>query len=127
MSSNFRGSLDPMRANGEYVTHVATFDIGASGAHTKEYGSGMSVARNAAGKYTITFSEWGPVLMDLKVTHYAQADASGLHCRPTDGTFATTATSATVDYEAWDLATPTQTEIPSGDRVCITAVFKKTA
>ena len=116
-----------MRANAEIITQVCVFDIGASGAHTKVAGNGMSVARDAAGKYTITFTEWGPVLAEVRVQHFAQADAGPLLARPTDGSFTTSATSATVAYETWDLDTSAQTELPDGDRVCITAVFFKTS
>lgn len=121
-----RGSLSPVRANADTHEVIAVFDIGASGAHTKAHGAGMSVARSAAGKYTITFTEWGPVLIDLKVTHWAQADAAQLAVRPTEGSFSTSAASATAAYESWDLDTPAQTDFPSGDRVTIRATFLKT-
>lgn len=121
-----KGSLIPQRSNVETFDVIAVFDIGASGAHTKAYGSGMSVARTAAGKYTITFTEWGPVLIDLDVRHWAQVDAAPLAVRPSEGEFSASATSATAKYESWDLDTPAQTELPSGDRVTIRATFLKT-
>lgn len=131
MAGGMKGSLSPIRGNKEIEEVLAVFDIGASGAHTKVYGSGMSVARTAAGKYTITFTEWRPVLVDVRVQHWAQADASPLDCRPTDGSFTYSATSASVDYEAWSqgttVANPAQTEIPDGDRVTISVRFLKTA
>jgi hypothetical protein len=121
-----RGNQIPVRANAETFDVVGVFDIGAAGAHTKVYGAGMSVARTAAGKYTITFTEWGPVLLDLDVRHWPQADAAPLVPRPSDGGFTKSATTATATYETWDLDTPAQTELPNGDRVTIRATFLKT-
>lgn len=127
MAGGMKGALSPVRSNKEVEEVIAVFNIGASGAHTKVYGSGMSVARTAAGKYTVTFTEWRPVLIDFTVQHWAQADAGPLLCRPTDGSFTSSATTASVKYEAWDLDTSAQTELPDGDRVTITAKFLKTA
>jgi hypothetical protein len=121
-----RGNQVPVRANAETFDVVAKFSIGASGAHTKTYGAGMSVARTAAGKYTITFTEWGPVLLDMDIRHHATADAAGLVARPTKASFTKSATTATALYETWDLATPTRTEIPNGDEVTIRVTFLKT-
>lgn len=120
-----KGSLKPVRSNVEVHEVYAVFDIGASGAHTKVYGDGMSVARTAAGKFTITFTEVGPVLLDLDVRVWRQADAESLVARPTDGGFSFTNKTAT--FETWEIdETQAQVDPANGDRTTIKAVFLKT-
>lgn len=121
----FRGSLSPKRVNVETIETLCVFDIGAAGAHTKVYGSGISVARTAAGKYDVTFTEWGPVLVDFQVTVWRQTDAETLTARPTDGSFSNSA--GTCKYEIWEIdETAAQVDPASGDRVTIRATFLKT-
>ncbi len=123
-----KGCLSPERANVEVWEAIAVFNIGATGLHTRVRGGGMSVARTAAGKYTITFTEWGPVLVDLEVTVHRTADAAPLLPRPTKNSFTATAATAPALYETWNVAgTPAQTELTSGDVVTIRATFLKTA
>jgi hypothetical protein len=123
----FKGSLKPQRSNQEVIDTIAVFDIGADGAHTRVHGGGMSVARTAAGKYTITFTEWGPVLVDMTITVWRQTDAESLVARPTDGSFSATATSASAKFEIWEIdESAAQVDPASGDRVTIRAVFLKT-
>lgn len=121
------GSTKPVRSKTEVNQVTCAFDIGASGAHTLKYGTGMSVARTAAGKYTVTFQEAGMILLDFYVNHWPAVDAQPLDCSARIGTFTapTAAADATVKYEAWDNDTTAQTELASGDRVVITAVFLK--
>lgn len=119
----------------EVQTLHSKWDIGATGAHTKATsvpGTGFaSVARSAAGKYTVTFARGIPVgkLVDFQLTHWAAADAANMNLRPSVATFTaeTSAAAATMKYESWDNDTTAQTELSSGDQVSITAIFMKTA
>ncbi len=118
----------------EVLEFVSSWEIGASGAHTKTTGipgTGFTgVARTGAGQYTITFQRNMPVgpLVDLKVSHWPQANAAPLVASALDGGFTaeTAAAAATALYETMDLETPARTELPNGDRVTITARFLKT-
>ncbi len=122
------------RANNEVYTLISQWDIGATGAHTKTAnvpGSGFSsVARTAAGKYTITFTK-GQLptgrLINVKITHWPAANAEPRVCMPTVGTYTseTDSSGATVKYEAWKLTTPAQVELATGDKVTIEAKFLK--
>lgn len=118
----------------EVVELISLWTIGSTGAHTKTSGVGGegfdSVARTAAGKYTVTFSKGTPrgTLVSLELVHWPAADAQPLDLRPSVGTWTpeTSAAKATVKYEAWDNDTTAQTELASGDKVTIKAVFLKT-
>lgn len=123
-----------MKGYDEVVELVSKWDIGSTGAHTKvSYvpGTGFaSVARTAAGKYTVTFARGLPLgpMVDCVLTHWAAADAANLNLRPTVGgyTAETSAAAATMLYEAWDNDTTAKTELASGDQVSITCRFLKT-
>ncbi len=126
---------NPMRCADEVVTFISKWDVGATGAHTKTTGfpgTGFSgVARDSAGNYTITFQRGMPVggLASLSFQHWAQAGTEPLALTPLeDEVVAETAGAAgTAGYEAWAIDdTPALTELPSGDKVTITAVFLKT-
>lgn len=119
----------------EIQTSVALWDIGATGAHTKTAnvpGKGFtSVARTAAGKYTVTFARGVPVgqFMGLQLDLQTAADAGPLNLKYTAGSYTseTQAAQATALYEAWSVGTaPAETEIPSGSKVLMTAVWQKT-
>lgn len=120
------GSLKPARAYDEVITLVSRWEIGATGAHTKDFGKGFSsVARTAAGAYTVTFTDVpeGP-LIGLEVQHWSQATVEPLVTSPVDGSYS--ASAKTVKYETWAIdTTPAQTELPSGDKVTIIATFIK--
>jgi hypothetical protein len=112
------------RTTDEYIELVGLWDIGASGAHTKNSKcSGLrSVTRNAAGKYTVGFDR--PVfrgdLISMDVYHIPVAGTGPLNMRPTKAAYTreNLTTIASQDYEAWSVgATPAQTEVPSGDQV----------
>lgn len=129
------GSLKPIRSGTETYQLISMWDIGASGAHTKTSGvSGegfASVARTAAGKYTITFSLGATTpgrLIDLEITHWPAVDAASLDVQPRTATWTAESgsTGASVKYEAWDNDTTAQTELASGDQVTIKATFLKT-
>jgi hypothetical protein len=124
------GSKKPLRCVDRVTQYHSLWDIGASGAHTKTSGfpnTGFSgVARTAAGKYTITFSdvEMGG-LVCLELVHWHAADTEPKLLAPTLSTYS--ASAKTVAYEAWDVdETATQIEIPSGDKVSIVATFLDT-
>src|SRR5260221_12143100 len=109
----------PLRSYDEIQEMTSMWDIGASGAHTKTAnvpGTGFtSVARTAAGKYTVTFAKTNPIgpLVQLVLTYWGVADAAALDLRATTATYTaeTSAAAATVKYESWDLATPSQAEL----------------
>ncbi len=128
-------SISLMRAGDEVMTFISKWDVGATGAHTKTTGfpgTGFdSVARDSAGNYTITFSPSMPVggLVGLNVQHWPQAGVEPMVCVPLEDEVVaeTSSASATAGYEAWVIdETGALTEIPSGDKVTITAVFLKT-
>jgi hypothetical protein len=121
------GTISPVKAAGEHITYFSRWEIGASGAHTKDYGVGFaSVARNIAGDYTITFTEVpeGP-LVDVRIQHWPQAANEPKLCCANDDGY--TAASKTLLYKAWDVdETQTLIEIPSGDKVTIACTWLKT-
>lgn len=127
-------NYSPMRCQDEVLTIISSWDIGASGAHTKTAnipGTGFaSVARTAAGKYTVTFARGVPIgpFLDLHIEHYPAVDAQPLDAHPKLSTFTaeTAAAQATVKYETWDNDTTAQTELANGDKVVITARWLKT-
>lgn len=124
------GDQKPIRASDETYQVCCYFTIGASGAHTLVYGKGMSVARTAAGKYTITFQKSGPVLVDLKCNPHGAVDTERPIVTPTVSGFtkATATADATALVEAWDVdETATQIELASGTAIAYTATFLKTA
>lgn len=122
------GMLYPQRAAADTISYVSLWTIGATGAHTRVYGRGFSgVARTAAGKYTITFTEVpeGP-LVDLKLTLWKAADEEPKILAPTLASY--DAVAKTVKYEAWDIdETAAQVELISGGKVAITATWLRTA
>lgn len=117
------GSLKPMRASTEVIEVTARFTV-SSEVLTKTYGGGISAAKTASGKYTLTFTEFGPVLMglDVKIAR-AAGDASAVG-RESAGTYS--ASAGTVDIEIWDVATPTLLTVADTDVITITAKFLKT-
>ncbi len=127
-------AYNPMRSGDEVLTLHSKWDIGASGAHTKVAnvpGTGFaSVARTAAGKYTITFSRGLPpgVLVECRIVDWPAVDAEPFDCTPKKSGFTaeTAAAAATLLYEAWDHDTTAQTELASGDQVSIVCTFLKT-
>jgi len=119
-----------MRSYDEVITFHSRWVIGASGAHTKAAGvagSGFrSVARNVAGKYTVTLSDppVGPIV-DVKLTHWPADAAAPKNLRPTVSSYDPSA--KTLKYEAWSVGTtPALAELASGDQVSIEVVFQKT-
>lgn len=124
------GTIKPVRCADEIITYVSRWEVGASGAHTKDYGKGFaSVAKDGstAGRYVITFTEVpeGP-LVDLRITHWSQAGAEAKVCAPVDGSYS--ASAKTVKYQSHDIdETAALAEVPSGDKISITAVWLKTA
>ncbi len=128
-------AISPMRSADEVITYTSRWNIGATGAHVKSTGipgTGFSgVARDAAGKYTITFQRGIPVgpLVELRITPFHVADEEGYIGRPTQAGFTaeTAAAAATHTYESWVVdETAAQTDWPSTAEVAITAVFLKT-
>lgn len=123
---NIPGSIKPVRSADEIIEVMAQFSA-SSGALTKTFGSGMSVAKNATGKYTITFTKYGPVLLSLDIVNWGAADASPLVCRPTTATYSKSVSTATVDFEVWEVdGASSQANPADGDTVVIKAVFLKT-
>lgn len=126
-------SRNYMRCEDEVITFHSKWDIGSTGAHTKATGCNgtgfASVARTAAGKYTITFQRGIPVgkLLELRVGHWPAVDAARFHAGPVKAGFTaeTAGAAATMLYETWDSDTTAQTELTSGDQVSIVAVFQK--
>jgi hypothetical protein len=126
----------PVLCEDELQTFHSMWDIGSTGAHTKTANSGgkgfAKVDRSDTGEYTITFTKTLAglgTLVDLHLTHWHAADATPRWLGPTVGSFVaeTPSAAATVEYESWDLATPSLAELVSGDKVSITAVFLKTS
>ncbi len=116
-----------MRAQDELITFSGRYTVGASGAHTiAAGGKGIaSVARTAAGKYTMTFTEvpFGPIV-HASATHWAQIDAEPLRIDPKEGGYSSTA--KTLLWESWVVdETAAQTEVPSGDEVSYSVTFLK--
>lgn len=129
-------SICTQRAYDEVIEMVSQWTIGSTGAHTRRTGvpgTGFaSVARTAAGKYTVTFAKGAPSgkLIDLQVTIWQAVDEESLIPRPSVSTFTaeTASAGATVKYETWVIdETAAQTEIPSGAIVTIRATWLKTS
>lgn len=125
----------PVLCADEVQTFISVWEIGADGAHTKKagvLGTGFaSVARTAAGKYTVTFSTGMPAggLVDFKITPWHVADEEPYNAQPTQGTFTaeTASAAATVKYESWVIdETAAQTDFPDTAEVTLTATFLKT-
>jgi hypothetical protein len=119
-----KGSIKPVRANVEYWEVVAQFSIDGSGGATLVYGDGMSVAHDATGEYTITFTEYGPgPLLDLEVKLWTAADAETPIASPVTGSYADGA----VQFEVWDVdETAAKVDPADGDTMVVTAKFLKT-
>lgn len=124
----------PMRGNDELRTYYSKWNVGASGAMTKDSavpGKGFaSVARTAAGKFTVTFNT-GVVgeLVDFEIHVWRTADAESFIGRPTKNgyTAATASAAATMLYEIWEIdETQLQVDPANGDIVTLKAVFLKT-
>jgi len=124
----------PIRCADEIIEFVSLWDIGATGAHTKAAnvpGSGFaSIARTAAGKYTITFARGLPIgpFLRLDVCHLPAVDTEQLDSGARKSGFIaeTAAAAATLKYESWDNDTAAQTDFVSGGQVSIRASFLKT-
>lgn len=120
------------RCMDEVISSVSKWTVGASGAHTKTTGcpgTGVSgVARDAAGKYTMTFQRGVPVgpFLGIQGQVFVAADAAPFIIRPTAYTAETAAAAATLTFEAWDAATPSQAEITNGATVVYTCRWYKT-
>lgn len=68
------GALSPVRSYTEVWETTVVFDIGAAGAHTVKYGRGISsVTRQAAGQFTVNFTDVGGALLDLEVRYQSVA------------------------------------------------------
>jgi hypothetical protein len=127
---------NPVRCYDEVVEAISTWDIGATGAHTKTSNipgtQFASVARTAAGKYTVTFSAGVPRgdLLALECFHQPAANAGPLNLRMTKASYTRESAAlgqATVLYEAWSVGTtPAQTELSNGDKVTLKAIWSKT-
>ncbi len=118
----------PIKASNELVTLTGRYTVGANGAHTiAAGGTGItSVARSAAGKYTMTFTEvpFG-LIVSAVAQHWPQIDAEPLVMAPSEGGY--TASARTLLFEAWVIdETAAQTEVPSGDEVSYMVTFLKT-
>ena len=127
--TSFPGDLKPVRANNEVMKVTCYFTIGATGAHTLAAGTGMSVARTAAGKYTITFTRSGPILLNCTCNPWGAVDTERPIVTPTVAGFtrATASADATLLVEAWDVdETATQIELASGTGITYEATFLKT-
>ena len=120
------GLLSPKRSYTETFDVEALFDVGGSGAMTIKYGKGIvSCAKTATGKYTVTFSEVGPKLLDLQVSFHMAADSESLVPRPTVDSFSLSAKTAA--FEVWEIdETAAQVEPASGSDCFIRATFLKT-
>lgn len=114
--------LNPVRNKGELWTMTCVFDVGASGAHALKYGKGMSVAKSATGKYTVTFTDVDGILVDLEVRYHSAADAESLVPRCTVDSFSRSAKTAA--FEVWEIdETAAQVEPASGTDCVIVATF----
>ncbi len=121
------GSLNPARVYGDTIEYVSRWTVGATGAHTKVWGPGFaSVARTAAGEYTVTFTEVppGPIL-DVRATHWPQVASEPLIIGPCEEGY--TASAKTLLLEAWVIdETAARTEVPDGDQVSISVRWART-
>lgn len=92
-----------------------------------DMGQGItSVAYNAAtGKYRITVIEWGQQL--LPGTHIEVHRAAGSAPRVVNvvRTITVSGTTATIDFEVWDMATPSLVDLALTDVITINLVFSK--
>ncbi len=119
------GTGAPVISTVEVWEQISVFDVGASGAHTKKYGNGMSVTRTAQGKFRINFTDVGGYLMELRIFVKGAADAESLVCRETVDSFSRSA--KTVLWECWEIdETAQQVDPPSGTDVVIVARWLKT-
>lgn len=93
-----------------------------------DHGAGItSVNYNGAtGKYRITVTEWGTQL--LPGTHIEVHRAAGGAPRVVNVIRTITAgtNSATIDFEVWDMATPSLVDLVNTDVITITLNFAKT-
>lgn len=92
-----------------------------------DQGAGItSVNYNAAtGKYRITVTEWGQQL--APGTHIEVHRAAGAAPRVVNVVRAITVsgTTATIDFEVWDMATPSLVDLAAADTITITLAFAK--
>jgi hypothetical protein len=120
-------ALSPKRAYDEVWEVIGTFTIGTDGAHTKQFGGRgiASVARDAAGQFTVTFTDVGSQLVDLDVRVWRTGTTgTPLVSAPTKDSFSRTA--KTAKFETWtSTGTTAKADPASGDRVTIRATFLK--
>ncbi len=120
-------ALSPVRAYDEIWEVIGIYTIGASGAHTKQYGGKgiRSVTRDAEGQFTVLFTDVGSQLLDLKVTVWrTEGSGEGLVIAPKIDSFSRSA--KTVEFEVWEIdETANNVDPASGDRVTIRATFLK--
>lgn len=95
-----------------------------------DQGAGITaVAYNAAtGKYRITLTEWGQQL--APGTHIEVHRAAGAAPRIVNvvraaPSVATGGATATIDFEVWDMATPSLVDLTTADTITITLAFTK--
>ncbi len=120
-------ALSPVRAGTEVVKLIAVFDVGSNGDMTIKYGKGIaSVADTATGKYTVTFTDPHPILLDMAVRIQSIADEEPLVCKYVVDSFDLAAKTATFEVNEID-ETEALAEPVSGSDCYIEATFLKTA
>lgn len=68
------GSLSDVLSYTEVWQTTVVFDVGATGAHTVKYGRGISsITRQAAGQFTVNFTDVGGALLDLDIRYQGVA------------------------------------------------------
>lgn len=129
----------PVRCADELMTFYASWDIGASGAHTKTAQIPATffkgVTRNSAGKYTVNFQAGAPVgpFVGLEVFHKHATGVKGLLTQEITGTYtsepagfqAGVTSGPSVNYEAWDAAGAANADPVSGDKILMRATWLK--
>lgn len=120
-------ALSPQRCYDETWEIIGTFTIGASGAHTKQYGGRgiSSISRSAAGKFQINMTDVGGRILDVDVKYWQTTGTAPLMVEPTVDSFS--ATAKTVLFEVYDADTPALTDPPSGALATVRVRFLKSA
>lgn len=98
--------------------------------NSADHSAGITrVAYNSAtGKYYITVTEWGQQLLPgSHIEIHRQAGAAPLVANLIRTiTVASGGGSADINFEVWDVATPSLTDLATTDKVAINLVFAKT-
>ena len=112
------------RAVGEVWAVYARYTGAGAAAPTKVYGPGIaSITRQGVGQYTINFQDVGAQIIDFNVIQHTAAGAGPLVGKMVNNSFSRA--NRSVQFEMWDLATPTRTELINAVEVTIQVTFSK--